>query len=324
VRNGASSVNNSDPGLPLRCPGHRPNAPGMAVAPCKRQQPDSVAVSPTSLTVEQVVHHLVQMNLQRVQALHAYQGARTYRIEYKGFPGDRSAEMAVKVKCLSPGKREFVIQSTSGSKLIIDRVLKNLLEAEEEQLDPEIQRRSVLNEVLLFCWVAPIASQAQVVVRVEHPHHHHHHHGHHHHQSQAVAEGMLTAVIFWTDHDVSGWLAIRRSVPTERTDHSAARPQELAAPSPPIGLGSSHTISWDPVAPDGGGAYVETPGPIRNTWNWNRPGCFSRAHFGHHHDPSTQPWKAHWPSSAFRLFPLYYDLCFDRLSAQAQILLSGT
>ena len=142
--------------------------------------------------------------------------------------------------------------------------------------------------------------------------------------SQAVDEGTLTAVIFWTDHDVSGWLAIRRSVPTERTDHSAARPQELAAPSPPIGLGSSHTISWDPVAPDGGGAYVETPGPIRNAWNWNRPGCFSRAHFGHHHDPSAQPWKAHWPSSAFRLFPLYCDLCFDRLSAQAQILLSGT
>ena len=114
--------------------------------PASAQQPDSVPVSPTSLTVEQVVHNLVQMNLQRVQALHAYQGARTYRIEYKGFPGDRSAEMAVKVKCLSPGKREFVIQSTSGSKLIIDRVLKKLLEAEEEQLDPEIQRRSALNE----------------------------------------------------------------------------------------------------------------------------------------------------------------------------------
>jgi hypothetical protein len=111
-----------------------------------QQQPDSVPVSPTSLTVEQVVHNLVQMNLQRVQALHAYEGARTYRIEYKGFPGDRSAEMGVKVKCLSPGKRDFVIQSTSGSKLIIDRVLKKLLEAEEEQLDPEIQRRSALNE----------------------------------------------------------------------------------------------------------------------------------------------------------------------------------
>ena len=114
--------------------------------PASAQQPDSVPVSPASLTVEQVVHNLVQMNLQRVQALHAYQGARTYRIEYKGFPGDRSAEMGVEVKCLSPGKREFVIQSTSGSKLIIDRVLKKLLEAEEEQLDPEIQRRSALNE----------------------------------------------------------------------------------------------------------------------------------------------------------------------------------
>jgi hypothetical protein len=142
--------------------------------------------------------------------------------------------------------------------------------------------------------------------------------------SQAVDEGMLTAVIFWTDHDVSGWLAIRRPVPTERTDHSPARPQNLLLPPSPIGLGSSHTIFWDPVAPDGGGAYVETPGPIRNAWNWNRTDCFSGAHFGYHHDPSIQPWKAHWAPSAFRLCPLHCDLCFDCLSAQAQILLCGT
>jgi hypothetical protein len=114
--------------------------------PASAQLPDSAPVYPTSLTVEQVVHNLIQMNLQRVQALHAYQGARTYRIEYQGFPGDRSAEMGVNVKYLSPGKREFVIQSTSGSKLVIDKVLKKLLEAEEEELDPEIQRRSALNE----------------------------------------------------------------------------------------------------------------------------------------------------------------------------------
>jgi hypothetical protein len=69
--------------------------------------------------------------------------------------------------------------------------------------------------------------------------------------SQAVDEGMLTAVIFWTNHDVSGWLATRRSVPTERTDHSPARPQELAAPSPPIGLGSSHTIFGTRLHPMG-------------------------------------------------------------------------
>jgi hypothetical protein len=142
--------------------------------------------------------------------------------------------------------------------------------------------------------------------------------------SQAVAEGMLTAVIFWTNHDVSGWLAIRRPVPLKGQITLQPGRKNLLLPPSPIGLGSSHTIFWDPVAPDGGGAYVETPGPIRNAWNWNWADCFSSTDFGYHHDPSIQPWKAHWAPSAFRLCPLHCDLCFDCLSAQAQILLCGT
>jgi hypothetical protein len=115
--------------------------------PASAQQPDSVHVGNLApLTVEQVVSNLAQMNLHRVQALRAYQGTRTYRIEYQGFPGVRSAEMVVKLKYLSPGKKEFVIQSATGSKLIIDKVLKNLLAAEQEEMAPGIQRRSALTE----------------------------------------------------------------------------------------------------------------------------------------------------------------------------------
>jgi hypothetical protein len=115
--------------------------------PASAQQPDSVHVGNLApLTAEQVVSNLAQMNLHRVQALRAYQGTRTYRIEYQGFPGVRSAEMVVKLKYLSPGKKEFVIQSATGSKLIIDKVLKNLLAAEQEELVPGTQRRSALTE----------------------------------------------------------------------------------------------------------------------------------------------------------------------------------
>ena len=86
------------------------------------------------------------MNLSRARALHTYQGTRTYRSEYHGFPGDRSAEMVVKVSYLSPREKEFIVQSTTGSALIIDKVFKKLLEAEKEALDAEIQRRSALTE----------------------------------------------------------------------------------------------------------------------------------------------------------------------------------
>ena len=96
------------------------------------------------LTAAQVVEKLVQMNLQRYQALHAYQGRRTYRLDYRGFPGARSAEMVVQVKYLSPATKEFTIVSATGSKLLIDRVFKKLLEAEQEAVSAQMQRRSAL------------------------------------------------------------------------------------------------------------------------------------------------------------------------------------
>lgn len=54
--------------------------------------------------------------------------------------------MVVGVTYLSPGKREFVIQSETGSRLIIDKVLKNLLEAEKEESRPKSERQSALTD----------------------------------------------------------------------------------------------------------------------------------------------------------------------------------
>jgi outer membrane lipoprotein-sorting protein len=98
------------------------------------------------LTAEQVMRNLAQMNRHRVEALHAYEGTGTYRAKYEGFPGARKAEMIVNLKYLPPGKIEFVIQSATGSKLIIDRVFKKLLEAEKEESSPKIERRSALTD----------------------------------------------------------------------------------------------------------------------------------------------------------------------------------
>ncbi len=99
---------------------------------------------PAPLSAEQVVNKLAQMNLRRAQALHAYQGTRTYRVEYHGVLGTRSAEMVVNAKHQPSGKTEFVIQSTTGSKLIIDKVFKKLLEVEREESSPRIARSSAL------------------------------------------------------------------------------------------------------------------------------------------------------------------------------------
>ncbi|MGD0443520.1 MAG: hypothetical protein ABSA39_06245 [Edaphobacter sp.] len=108
--------------------------------------PAAPIANPAPLTAEQVIHNLAQMNRRRVDALQAYEGTRTYRAKYDGFPGTRSAEMVVNVKYLSHGKKEFIIQSATGSELIIDRVFKKLLEAEKEESNPKIERRSALTD----------------------------------------------------------------------------------------------------------------------------------------------------------------------------------
>lgn len=115
--------------------------------PANAQQPGTSApVADAPLSTELVVHNLVQMNRHRFQALHAYRGTRVYRVEYRGYPGPRSAEMVVNVKYLSPATKEFTVQSATGSKLIINKVLKKLLKAEKEALDAKIQRRSALSD----------------------------------------------------------------------------------------------------------------------------------------------------------------------------------
>jgi hypothetical protein len=105
----------------------------------------SAPSAPSTLSAEQVVNGLVQRNLQRAGALHAYQSTRTYRIEYHGFPSSRVAEMVVDVKYRAPYTKEFTIRSESGSKILVEKVLKRLLQSEQEAQNDENQSRIALN-----------------------------------------------------------------------------------------------------------------------------------------------------------------------------------
>jgi hypothetical protein len=109
-------------------------------------RPSAMAQTPNApLTTEQVVTNLVQKNFERAQALTSYEGTRIYRLEYHGFPGSRDAEMIVDVKYQSPATKEFTVRSETGSKLLIDKVFKKLLQTEKEALAEENQKRTALN-----------------------------------------------------------------------------------------------------------------------------------------------------------------------------------
>jgi hypothetical protein len=110
---------------------------------------DSGSPSPSttdkSLSVDQVVDNLVRKNQERAQALLHCEGARVYHLVYRGFPGDREAEMVVEATYDRPSSKEFKTVSESGSKLILDRVFKKLMESEKEAARPEISARTQLN-----------------------------------------------------------------------------------------------------------------------------------------------------------------------------------
>ncbi|SRR5258708_498370 len=98
------------------------------------------------LNAEQIVQNLVSMNLKRAEALVGYQSTRIYRLTYKGFPSGRTAEMVVNVKYQSPATKEFEIVSSTGSKVLIERVFKKLLQAEKDAFEVENQKRIAINQ----------------------------------------------------------------------------------------------------------------------------------------------------------------------------------
>jgi outer membrane lipoprotein-sorting protein len=96
------------------------------------------------LPAEQVARKLQERNAQRAAALQQFNGTRVYRMQYRGFPSDRDAEMVVNVAYRAPNSKEFSVVSQTGSKLIIDRVFKKLLEGEQEAANEENRRNTAL------------------------------------------------------------------------------------------------------------------------------------------------------------------------------------
>jgi hypothetical protein len=105
----------------------------------------SPAVTTAPLAVDQVVDNLIRRDEERARALQSAQAIRTYHLSYRGFPGDRDAEMTVRASYTSPATKDFEVISQSGSKVILDRVFKKLLDGETEAAAPEMHARTLLN-----------------------------------------------------------------------------------------------------------------------------------------------------------------------------------
>lgn len=104
------------------------------------------AVGNGPLTTEQVVKNLVSMNRERFAALHGYRVTEAYHLEYHGFLGTRDASMVVDATYQSPGTETFTVHSATGSRLIIHKVFRKLLKAEQQVLGADAKKRAALDE----------------------------------------------------------------------------------------------------------------------------------------------------------------------------------
>ena len=119
-----------------------------AVDPSRIAGADSganAALTGPPLSLDQVVDNLVGKNQERAQALLHSEATRVYRLAYTGFPGDREAEMTVAAIYDRPSSKQFKVVAESGSKLILNRVFKKLLDSEQEAAQPAISAKSLLN-----------------------------------------------------------------------------------------------------------------------------------------------------------------------------------
>lgn len=117
----------------------------MVLAPavaCAQAIAPSATPDP-GLTATQIVSAMQGHNQARAAALKHFHSVRHYSVEYRGFATKVAAQMEVEADYDAASGKTFRIVSQSGSKLLIDKVLKRLLESET---DAQKQHASDLTE----------------------------------------------------------------------------------------------------------------------------------------------------------------------------------
>ena len=84
------------------------------------------------LTSNQIVDEMLRQNQARAEGLKHYQSVRHYEVEYKGYTARIDAKLVVEADYDVATGKSLHILSQSGNKLLIDKVLKRLVETEKD------------------------------------------------------------------------------------------------------------------------------------------------------------------------------------------------
>ena len=85
-----------------------------------------------ALTSTEIVDEMLRHNKARAEGLRHYQSLRHYEVEYKGYSAKIGAKLEVEADYDAVSGKTFHIVSQSGNKLLLDKVLKRLIESEKD------------------------------------------------------------------------------------------------------------------------------------------------------------------------------------------------
>jgi outer membrane lipoprotein-sorting protein len=85
-----------------------------------------------TLTADEIVARMNAHDRERQAALDHYESQRTYHVEYHGPMGDHSAEMQARMEFSAPDQKRFTVLSESGSPMFCHKVLRKLMDGEQE------------------------------------------------------------------------------------------------------------------------------------------------------------------------------------------------
>ena len=131
------------------------------------QAPNPAAPADSKLTVAQIVAQMEGHNLARASSLKHFHSVRHYAVEYRGFSAKVAAQMEVTADYDAGSGKTFHIVSQSGSKLLIDKVLKRLLESEKEASNQHSSDLTSANYTFLLAGVDSVAGRPAYVLQVE-------------------------------------------------------------------------------------------------------------------------------------------------------------
>jgi len=128
----------------------------------------TLASTRPSLTSPEIVEQMIRHNQARADELKHYQSVRTYQVEYKGYAARLAARMVVEANYDAVSGKTFRIVSQSGNGLLIDKVLKRLIESEKEaQQDKSSTALTPANYKFMLTGMESVAGRPAYVLQVE-------------------------------------------------------------------------------------------------------------------------------------------------------------